>query len=429
MTPAAEPANSSGTTALLLAHKIRLDPNDKQAGILAQHAGYARVAYNSALADFKTGLDAGEFRSPYDLIKRFDARKRKEYPWCAALSQRAACAAILNLGRGINARFGKKKDGTPFKKKGRFPRFKKKGRHDSFCAAVGPGEVAVEGQRIRLRTIGWLRMRESLRFAGDIRSCVVSKEGGRWFAAIVVRTAKPEAPPKTSDVVGIDLGVKTLAVTSDGHAYQNPKHLRTMLRRLRRFQRALARRTKGSNRHADMKARIALLHHRISNRRKDTAHKASTAIAKRARKIVVEDLNVAGMLRNRRLALSIADAGIAEFLRMLEYKAGMYGTEFQRVDRFFPSSKLCSYCGWRNAKLTLKMREWKCGGCSRVLDRDRNAARNLELAGKHPARGRYASLSASVDESVAVEPRTEQPARFPLLHSVDGVSTRNARRA
>ena len=246
---------------MLRTHLIALDPNDKQASALAQHAGYARVAWNHALADFKAGLDAGEFRNDRKLRPRFNAVKASAYPWSSELSQNAAKNAIINLGRAIDAWRGKTKGGARRKRKNRFPRFKKKGLRDSFRADNGRGTVKVRGAAIQLPRIGWLRMREELRFSGDVASVTVSRKAGRWFAAVTVETG--DEPPTMRDgaTVGVDVGVKKLAVCSDGIEYSNPKPLKRSLGRLARLQRRKARGRKGSKRNRLLKERK--LHKRI----------------------------------------------------------------------------------------------------------------------------------------------------------------------
>ena len=394
---------------MLRAHKIALDVNNRQASLLAQHAGYARVAYNHALADFKAGLDDGEFRNDMTLRPRWNAVKREKYPWCVALSQNAAKNAICNLGNAINAWTGRTKDGSKRKTKSRFPRFKKRGMHDSFRADNGRGTIETQGCAVKLPKIGWLKMREELRFDGAIAQCNVSKRAGRWFASFVVDTQCEPPAKRDGETIGVDVGLKTLAVCSDGVEYANPTPLRRMLHALKRLQRKLARAKKGSNRRRMLKRRIAKLHYRIACLRRDSHHKATTAIAKRAAHVVCETLNVKGMAKNRRLARAIADAGLGEFVSMLRYKCELHGASFEQVSQWFPSSKLCSHCGRKNDGLTLAMREWQCKSCGVVLDRDLNAAVNLKNAASSAVsgRGRYVSRPDFAPAATAVEASTQ----------------------
>ena len=392
---------------MLRSHKIALDVNNAQRTLLRQHFGLARVAYNHALRDFKDGLDADEWRNDMTLRPRWNAAKRELFPWCVDLSQMAAKNAILNLGLAINAWRGMKKDGTKRKSKSSFPRFKKKGKHNSYQADNGRGTISVDGAHVTLPKVGRLRMREELRFDGEIVGCVVSEKAGRCYASFTV-DAKCAAPTKREGrSIGVDVGLKTLAQCSDGVNYSNPAPLKRLLARLRRHQRALARRKKGSNRRLAMKKRIARLHKRIADVRSDAHHKATTAIAKRGAAIGCETLNVKGMMRNRRLSRALADAGLAEFIRQLEYKCELYGASFEKKDRWFPSSKLCHQCGWKNDGLTLAMREWTCR-CGAVLDRDLNASINLEPAASSAVsgRGRLVRRPAFVPGAAAVETST-----------------------
>ena len=236
--------------------------------------------------------------------------------------------------------------------------------------------------------IGWLR--EELRFAGEVASVTVSRKACRWFAAVTVETG--DDPPTMRDgatislTIGVDVGVETLAATSDGIKYSNPKPLKRSLGRLARLQRRKARGRKGSKRNLRLRERIARLHKRIRDQRADAQHKATTAIVKRSGCVKCETLNVKGMTRNRRLARSVSDAGMSEFIRMLEYKCELHGVAFEKADRWFPSSQLCSRCGARNRALTLATREWRCESCGAVHDRDLNAA--INLAGSSSAAGR-----------------------------------------
>ena len=321
---------------MLRAHRIALDPANRQATLLAQHAGFARVAYNHALADFKAGLDANEWRGDMTLRPRWNAVKREAYPWCAPLCQVVAKNAICNLGLAIGAWNGRNKDGSPRKTKNRFPRFKKRGKSDSFRIDNGRGTIATDGASVRLPKIGTLRMREAVRFDGEIVQCTVSKTAGRWFASFVVDTKAAVPQKRIGRTIGVDVGLKTLAVCSDGISYSNPRPLVAAQRKLRRMQRKLSRRVKGSNRRAAMKSMIARQHYRIACLRRDSHHKATTAIAKRGAHVVCETLNVKGMMKNRRLARAIADAGLAEFVSMLRYKCELHGAEFEQASPVVP---------------------------------------------------------------------------------------------
>ena len=240
--------------------------------------------------------------------------------------------------------------------------------------------MKVYGRSVRLPRIGWVRMREELRFAGEITTVVVSNDGIRWYVSIGVDTGTTAPPRRTGESVGIDMGVKTLATLSDGTVIANPKTLTLALASLRRVDKAIARskNTHGLNRQSNRRERLygrrRRLHARARHLRHDFQHKATTAIAKRYARIGVETLNISGMIRNRRLSRAIADAGMGSFISMLVYKSELYGSDIIRIDRWYASSKVCSGCGKRKSELALSMREYRCHVCGLVMDRDENAA-------------------------------------------------------
>ena len=237
-------------------------------------------------------------------------------------------------------------------------------------------------------------------------------------------TGEAFPPVKAGDTVGVDVGVGTLAVCSNGVKVENPKALKAGLRQLRRADKAIARsrnvhgKANHSNRRERLYARRRKLHARTVNVRNDCHHKAATAIAKSAGRVVVETLNVAGMIRNRRLARSITDAGMSGFLAKLEYKCLWYGAEMVKADRFFPSSKLCADCGWKNEDLTLSVRSWRCGGCGALNDRDGNASVNLERwpGSRFPVAGRGDCVSPAVPTVVREASRgpADEPQSDPI---------------
>ncbi len=231
--------------------------------------------------------------------------------------------------------------------------------------------------------IGRVAMAEELRFAGSIREVTINRTAGTWFASFCVEDGQELPPVKEGPIIGVDVGVGTMAACSDGTVVENPKALTSGLKKLRCLDQAIARSRKvhgksvRSIRRDRLYARRRRLHARVVNVRNDNHHQATTAIAKSAGRVVVETLNVAGMMLNRRLARAIADAGMSGFLARLEYKCLWYGAEYVKADRWFASSKQCARCGWRNEDLTLSEREWWCGGCGVLNNRDYNAALNL----------------------------------------------------
>ena len=356
---------------MLKTHKIALDPNNVQATQFAQHCGYARIAYNHALADFKAGMDEGEWRTHIDLQTRFNAVKYDAYEWCKAMSQWVPNKAIYNNLRDAISRW---KSGQ-----NRFPRFKKHSHRKSYQADNGRGTISVVGKRIKLPKIGWVRMFENLRFLGTICKVVISKHGHRWFASILVDTFVDDPTPdqRGKPVVGVDVGIKHLAVTSEGQYFDNPKALRRYERKLKRLQRQFSRKVKGSNGWYKLKDKLAKLHYRITCIRKDAHHKATTTIVDSASRIGIESLNVAGMLKNHNLAKALADASLSTFLTMIKYKAEAKDVKIVEADRFYPSSKTCSACGCVDSDLSLSDRTYNCSACGHTQDRDLNAAINL----------------------------------------------------
>lgn len=285
------------------------------------------------------------------------------------VSKCAVQEAIIDLGSAFQ---------SFFEKRGHYPRFKKKGERDSFCAANQAGTFQVDGKRIKLPKIGWVRMCEAVRFNGKLKRVTISREADRWFASIMIDTDDIKPVAHACAVIGADLGVATLAMLSNGKAVPGPKAHKALLQRLKRLNRSLSRKRKGSANRRKAKAKLARLHARISRIRKDATHKLTTGLAKTYARIGIEDLNVHGMSKNRRLARSIMDAGFYEFRRQLEYKARFYGATLVVADRWYPSSKTCSCCGAVKAALVLSQRTFACDTCGIEIDRDLNAAINLE---------------------------------------------------
>lgn len=360
---------------MLIAHRIALDPANKQRTYFARASGTARFAWNWALAEWQRQHAARRedqsLPAPSDagLRRQLNGLKREQFPWMFDVTKCAAQEAIIDLGGAFR---------SFFEKRGRYPRFKKKGVRDSFCAANEAGTFRTDGKRIKLPVVGWVRMREELRFSGKLKRVTISREADRWFASVMVEAADIAPAEQPSDAVGIDLGVTTLATLSRGEPIPGPKAHKALLGRLRRTSRSLSRKRKGSANRRKAKAKLARLHVRIANVRRDATHKATTMLAKTYARIGIEDLHVRGMARNRRLARSIMDGGFFEFRRQLAYKAKFYGATIVVADRWFPSSKTCSCCGSVKTELALSQRHYLCDACGFEASRDLNAAINLE---------------------------------------------------
>jgi len=373
---------------MIKSHKIRLYPNNKQATYFKKACGVARVAYNWALTESrrlyeKDGIQA----SGYDLSKGLNAIKGEEFPWMYEVTKWAAQKAIYDAHDAL------KKWWNP-KLKNKAPRFKKKGKaKDSFY--VNANQLRLEGGRFFVPKLGWARMAQELRFVGKILSATISRTADKWFISIMVDTLTESGEPEVQGVLGVDVGIKSLAVTSDGEVFENPRAFRGNKRKLRKLDKSVSRKQKGSSNWKKAVAKLAGQHHKVSCVRKDVQHKATTAIIKSCSTVCVETLNVQGMMKNPKLAKVLSDAAMSEFLRQLEYKARWCGVAVFQADMFYPSSKTCSNCGAVKRVLSLGKRTYKCDQCGLTLDRDLNAALNL----KQLAVGYTESLNACGDGS------------------------------
>jgi putative transposase len=376
---------------VILAHRIQLDPTVEQSIALARAAGCARFAWNWALAEWDRQYKAGEKPTSAKIQSAWNQTKHTEFPWVGESPKDANIRPLINLGEAFT-RF--------FKKQARRPRFKRKGVHDSFY--VSNDKFSVDGLTVRLPVIGTVRMTESLRFENrideitvpvkdsdkteiklyrTIRSAVVSREADRWFISIQVDVGDVKRKRTANGRVGVDLGIKTALVTSDGQTFYAPKPLKAGIKRLRRLSRQHSRKKKGSNNRKKSQRRLARHHARIKRIRRDWTHKVTTKLCRENQTIVLEDLNVKGMTANHCLARAINDVGFGEIRRQLEYKAPMFGSTVEVVSRWEPTSKTCSKCGCKKDVLALSERVFHCDHCGLSLDRDLNAAKNILAAG------------------------------------------------
>jgi len=369
---------------MLIAHRIALDPNNVQATYFARACGVARFAYNWALAEWKRQYEAWKADpslpkpSQQSLRRQLNAIKREQFPWMLEVTKCAPEIAIIQLGQSFQ---------NFFAGRARHPKFRKKGVHDRFT--LSNDKFSIDGCRIRIPKLGWVRMREPLRFAGKLMSATVSRVANRWFVSITVDTPDTSHLPQAENqgAVGVDLGVLALATLSTGEKVVGPKPHKAMLKKLQRLSRSMSRKQKGSANRAKAKAKMARLHARISHIRQDALHKLTTDLTRRFHTIGIENLNVRGMMKNRHLARSIMDMGFFEFRRQLEYKAAMRGGQVVVADRFYASSKTCSVCGHKLDDLPLSVRQWTCPDCGVVHDRDVNAAINLKKVAESSAGG------------------------------------------
>ena len=377
--------------------KVALDPTPSQERRLLSHAGAARFAYNAGLARVKAALDAGEVLdwSFFALVNWWNSCKDElavggdGEPWWRENSKEAYGRALESLAKALSNWSKSRRGGRKGRKVG-FPKFKAKGRATpKFAYGTGCfGLVKGNPKALKLPRIGRVHCMENVAArVGDAKvlRMTVSQRAGRWYASLTVeREDKQVNRAPKGGAVGVDLGVKTLATLSDGTVIENPRYLRKAERKLKQAQRELSRKTKGSNRCDKAKAKVARLHAHVANQRQDTMHKLTTWLTRKYSDISIEDLHVAGMVKNHRLAKSIADASFGEFRRQLEYKTVRTGSRLHVVNRWYRSSKTCSGCGRVKAKLSLSERTYRCDGCGLVMDRDLNAAINIKVAGSAP---------------------------------------------
>lgn len=361
--------------------KIALDVNNKQRSWFVQQCGYARFAYNHALSDFKSELAKGNFLSAIELNKRFNKAK-KEHEWTKTQDQVVTNKSIFgNLNAAIT---------NWIKKRSKFPKFKRRGKKDSFT--TNAQTVEVKGKRIKLPKIGWIKMFQSVRFKGKIKEVTLSRTAHRWFVSLIIDVGKPTTveSKSTASIVGIDVGINTLATLSDGTQYDNPRPLKHYERKLRRANRALSRKTLKSKNWIKQKMKVARIHYKIACIRNDVHHKATTDIVNNAAAISIETLKVTNMLKNRKLAKALSDSALGGFLSKLKTKSETLGIPVTEAPQFYASSKTCSRCGHTKKELKLSERTYHCSECGLEINRDVNAAINL----RNVAAGHAETLNA-----------------------------------
>lgn len=388
----------------LKGYKVELDPNNCQMTLFRKHFGAARWAFNFALQKKKEAFDKKE-KIPNNIELHRELNKLKGtdvLPWAYDVSKVAFQSGLINCDRAFQNFFNRCKKKVKGKKG--FPKFKSK-KNETQSFKLDGSIYLTDESHIKLPRIGKVKLKESgyIPIDAEIKSVTISRKGGKWFVSCLVES-DIKMLPQTDKKVGVDLGIKTLVTCSDGIKYENPKALKFNLRKLKRKQRQLSRKKNGSQNYKKSKLKLSKLHNRISNIRKDSLHKATTSIIQRNNVIVLENLKISNMLKNHCLAQAINDMSANEFRRQLEYKARWYGREIIIADTFFPSSKTCSCCGWKNDNLTLKDRVFNCEICKNEIDRDLNASMNLlKLCSASSARN-YALGDGSSSNASSVSP-------------------------
>jgi len=368
------------------AHVIRLNTTPEQETYFRKACGVARHAYNWALARWKEARAEGKRVTMRDLKREYNQVKGEQFPWAYEVTKCAPEQAFADLGQAFANYWRMKEEGTQPKLKhprkdgeeAGFPHFKSKKR-DRLSFYLANDKFSVDGHTLHVPKLGNVNMTEQLRLIGKIVSATISYRAGWWFVSISVEV-KHEVPTHTGGMVGIDLGIKMLVTLSSGMVFENQKHYRRGLGRIKGKSLGLSRKVEGSRNWWKNAKKLAKAHYRVACERSDTLHKMTSHVARTYALIGLEDLNTKGMLANHSLAQAVSDASFFEVKRQLLYKAEQYGGYVQLVDRWFASSKTCSNCGWVDEDLTLADRVFNCQACSLSIDRDFNAARNIQAA-------------------------------------------------
>ncbi|EFH84946.1 RNA-guided endonuclease InsQ/TnpB family protein [Ktedonobacter racemifer] len=356
---------------MIKAHKIRLHPTPEQVNYFVKAAGTSRFVWNWALAEWNRQYEAGKKPTALKLKKQFNEIRREHFPWTWEVTKNASDQPILELGKAFTAFF---------EGRARRPRFKSKKRSKpSFYLANDQLELG--DHRIWVPKLGWVNMAENLRFQGKLTGARITKTADWWFVSLTIELPD-ELPEKRQAAVGIDVGLNRLVTLSTAEGYENQAFLKTALGKLRQANKCLHRRVKGSKNREKARRQVARLHYRITCLRDDVLHKLTTRLANCYGMVGIEDLNLKGFLKNRKLARSFSDAALGKLLNLLNAKVEQRGGQVQKVGRFFPSSKTCHACGWKWEDMEVSDRVFLCQNPTCAYhqfeqDRDHNASLNV----------------------------------------------------
>ena len=354
-------------------YKFRLYPTEEQMMMFEKTFGCSRFIWNQMLAD-----KIAYYKETGRTLKNTPAQYKKEYPWLKEVDSLALCNVQLNLQKAYK---------SFFQSNFGFPKFKSKRHHQSYRTNNQKRTIVIESGKVKLPKIGWVRLKQHRKLKGNIKSATISKTTtGKYFISILCET---DIQPfkKTNSNVGIDLGLSHFAMLSTGEKIKNPRFLKKFSKKLAKEQKILSRRAlvakqsgkklSESMNYQKQRLKVARLHEKISNQRRDFLHQLSTHLIKNHDKICMEDLASKNLMKNHNLARAIGDVSWSEFMRMLEYKAEWYGKQIIKINKWFPSSQICSNCKVNSGKKPLHVREWTCESCGVHHDRDLNASLNI----------------------------------------------------
>lgn len=359
---------------IIKGYKFRLEPNRKQREFIDRTNGCGRFIYNHFLGVRSKAWEESQTSISYNKTSQMLTELKTELPWLKEVDSMALQESLRDLDKAFQ---------NFFSKRGGYPKFHSKHNHNqSYRTRNQSNGIRIMGKYLVLPKLGPVKFRQSRQVVGKITNATIRRTpSGKYFVSLCV-TAEADPPPKKGGQLGIDVGIKSFYTDSNGNSIDNPKHLRKSEKKIVREQRKLSRKEKGSKNQNKQRIRLARVHEKIANQRKDFLQKQTTMLVRENQTICVENLRIKNMIRNRKLAKSISDISWGIFFRMLEYKAPWHGTEVIKVPTFYPSSQTCHQCGYQNPEVkSLKVREWVCPKCGAFHDRDENASINILTKG------------------------------------------------